>query len=155
MLGNLVHNISFGKDGPWRPVVLVGLENGTNLLLALRADVEELSMETIWISARDIPDVASLAWLLGGGGTNGEIGGLVKCRGEARSEASGSGYKGYVLLVDDAHELAPEVGRAYWLAAKQSWEARALIALVGPPELRHAFRATDVLFWEQVVKADA
>ena len=154
-LSSLVHNVAFDEKKWGRPVVLVGRDAGTNLLRALQRDAERFGFEILWLTARDIPTPDELAKALGENDGSEDLASLIERRSEAAAASSDSGYGGFALLVDNAHELAPDVGRALWEAADQVWKSPALVALAGPPALRDTLRAMDVLFWEKTLTAEA
>ena len=154
-LSSLVHNVAFDEKKWGRPVVLVGRDAGTNLLRTLQRDAERFGFEILWLTARDIPTPDELAKALGENDGSEDLASLIKRRSEAAAASSDSGYGGFALLVDNAHELAPDVGRALWEAADQVWKSPALVALAGPPALRDTLRAMDVLFWEKTLTAEA
>ena len=154
-LRNVLHVVAYGKDRTCPPIVLIGTRSGTKLLDGLQEQAESYKFEFLRLKAKDIPTIDSLAKAIDPDGGSEGIATLIAGRCEAAKASSGGDYGRFALLVDDAHELDLDVGRALWEATRSPALATALIVLAGPPALRDTVRAMDVSPWERVLKAEA
>ncbi len=136
----VLHDVAFGTDRAYPPIVLIGTRSGTNLLESLHEQAEWYEFEILRLKAKDIPTTDRLAKALDPDGGSEDIATLIAGRCEAAKVVAGGDYGRFALLIDDAHELDHDVGRALWEATRSRALATALIVLAGPQALRDTLR---------------
>ena len=153
--------------------------NGKTVLLGwLRAEVaagnarreeKDAEIETIWLTPAQIPTagrlierVARESWLMSRwkrrsatGGVPGMVNASLKTpeSGAPALEDALSdrvGRKPFILLLDEAHNLDPEIGHALLNASQQvGREAPFLLVLAGTPDLEDRLQGMGVSFWDR------
>ena len=164
------------RIGAHRPAVLIGPRgNGKTVLLNwLEERATGMNIDALWLTPDQIPSVDALAERVGGSpsgsleavrvsGRVGELGGaadvkLRKPRGHAPPDLTGifrrrTTRRPFALLLDEAHTLDAEVGRALLKAAQTaSRSAPLLLAMAGTPDLLDVLGEMSATFWGWAMK---